>query len=82
MECDPTPGKSQTTADTGSCDGHRVSLKLDTFAWEALTEQSSELGVSIEELISFSVLYYIADIDSKRIARRLPTTRTAVDSSR
>jgi hypothetical protein len=66
-----------------SCEGHSVTLKLDTFAWEALTEQSSELGVSIEELVSFSVLYYIADIDSKRIARRLPpTTHSVVDSSR
>jgi hypothetical protein len=71
MECDPTPGRLQAKdRDDGS--GHRLALSFDTFAWEALTVQSTALGVTIEELVSFSVLYYIADLDSKRIARRLP----------
>jgi hypothetical protein len=47
-------------------------LDLDDFAWETVTEQAAELGVSVEELISFSVLYYLADLDSHRISRRLP----------
>jgi hypothetical protein len=76
MECDPTPGRSQPADrerdDRGS---RRLSLDLDAFAWEALVEQSDELGVSMEELASFSVLYYIADLDSRRIARRIPPPR-------
>lgn len=48
-------------------------VNLSDFAWQALEEESTRLGVPIEELISFSVLYYIADADSGRVARRLPT---------
>lgn len=47
-----------------------VTLRLGDFACEALAEESVRLGVSREELASFSVLYYLADLDSGRIARR------------
>jgi hypothetical protein len=50
----------------------RLTLDIDTFAWEALEEESAQQGVSIEELASFAILYYLADSDSGRIARRLP----------
>jgi hypothetical protein len=72
MECDPTPGRLQPTDREDSDCRHRLAIDLDRFAWETISEQSTELGVSVEELVSFSVLYYIADLDSKRIARRLP----------
>jgi hypothetical protein len=49
-----------------------VMLNLDDFAWEAIQEQSAELGIPAEQLIAFSVLYYLADRDSGRIARRIP----------
>lgn len=49
-------------------------LKLDDFAWEAIQDESAELGIPAEELIAFSVLYYLADRDSGRIARRVPTS--------
>lgn len=49
-----------------------LTLDFDTFAWSALAEESAALGVSIDELASFSVLYYVSDRDSGRIARRLP----------
>jgi hypothetical protein len=55
-----------------ACPAGRLTLDLDTFAWRALTEESAQLGVSIEELASFSVLYYVADRGSGRIARQLP----------
>jgi hypothetical protein len=48
-------------------------VHLSDFAWQALEEESIRLGVSIEELVGFSVLYYIADVDSGRIARSGPT---------
>jgi hypothetical protein len=51
---------------------HKVTLDLEDFAWKALEEESAQQGVSIEELARFAVLYYIADRDSGRIARRLP----------
>jgi hypothetical protein len=49
-----------------------VALELDRFAGEALADEAAALGVSIEELATFAVLYYLADLDSGRIARRLP----------
>jgi hypothetical protein len=47
-------------------------LRLDRFAWQAIGEESHRLGVPVEELARFSVLYYLADLDSGRIARRIP----------
>jgi len=51
---------------------HTIMVRLDEFGLDALIEESDRLGVSSEELASFSVLYYLADLDSGRIARRLP----------
>jgi hypothetical protein len=48
-----------------------LTLRLNGFAWEAVVEESSRLGVPVEELISFSVLYYLADLDSGRQARNV-----------
>jgi hypothetical protein len=50
---------------------HRVTVDLDRFAWEALEQEAAHLGVSVEELARFAVLYYLADGDSGRVARRL-----------
>jgi len=51
--------------------GRSLSLPMDAFAWEAVEEESARLGVSVEELVAFSVLYYLADVDSGRVARRI-----------
>jgi hypothetical protein len=48
-----------------------LSLPMDAFAWEAIEEESARLGVSVEALVAFSVLYYLADVDSGRVARRI-----------
>jgi hypothetical protein len=53
-----------------------VVLELDAFAWEALAAESADLEVQVDELVTFSVLYYLADRDSGRIARNLPTAET------
>lgn len=53
----------------------KLTLDVGAFAWVALAEESAQLGVSIEELASFSVLYYVADRGSGRIARRFPQAR-------
>ncbi|HUN77953.1 MAG TPA: hypothetical protein VMU32_03450 [Solirubrobacteraceae bacterium] len=49
-----------------------VRLDLTAFAWEALEDEAGSNGVSVAELVGFSVLYYLADRDSGRIARSLP----------
>jgi hypothetical protein len=60
----------------------KLMLKLDDFAWEAIQDESAELGISAEELIAFSVLYYLADRDSGRIARRIPTSARPTSGKR
>jgi hypothetical protein len=46
-------------------------VQLDGFAAEAIDGEAVRLGVPAAELVNFSVLYYLADIDSGRIARRV-----------
>jgi hypothetical protein len=54
-----------------------LGLELDAFGREMLAQQCGELGVSEEELIRFALLYYLADLDSGRIARRIPDAQGA-----
>jgi hypothetical protein len=49
-----------------------VTVRFEAFAWEAIREESAQLGVTAQELIAFAVMYYLADLDSGRIARRPP----------
>ncbi len=42
----------------------RLTIGLEPFAWEALEQEAARLKVSIEELASFGVLYYLADGDT------------------
>jgi hypothetical protein len=75
------------TGDDRTAEGARsVSVPLQGFAWESIAQESVRLGVPVEELISFAVLYYLADVDSGRIARRIssspyPDAATAEDSA-
>lgn len=56
-------------------------LQLDGFASKAVAEQSAQLGVSVEEFATFAVLYYLADLDSGRVARQIPPLSAAPDAS-
>jgi hypothetical protein len=46
-------------------------LRLEGFAWEAASEEAEREGLTVEELVGFAVLYYLADVDSGRIARQV-----------
>jgi hypothetical protein len=48
-----------------------VTLRLERFAWETLDEEAAREGLTLDELITFSALYYLADVDSERISRRI-----------
>jgi hypothetical protein len=50
---------------------HSVSLRVSGFAWEAIEQESERQGVSVEDLVAFAVMYYLADADSGRIARQV-----------
>jgi hypothetical protein len=81
VECEPTSTvigvcPKHSPDDSGKLSAHvtrRLTLDLDAFTREALDEEAARLGVSVEELVNFAVLYYLADRDSGRIARRPPT---------
>jgi hypothetical protein len=49
----------------------RLTLSLEGFTWRTLDEEAAREGLTVEELITFSVLYYLADVDSERISRRI-----------
>lgn len=67
MEPTPTDSRRDERA------AREVKLDLGTLAWQALDEEAGNTGMSIEELVGFSILYYLADRDSGRIARRVPS---------
>jgi hypothetical protein len=48
-----------------------VTLRMEGFAWEAIEQQCDAAGVSVEEFLVFSALYYLADVDSGRVARQI-----------
>lgn len=49
----------------------RLTLELDDFGYEALREEAARQGVPLEELLAHAVMYYLADLDSGRIAARV-----------
>jgi hypothetical protein len=49
-------------------------VRLDGFALEAVREESIRLGVTTEDVMTFAVLYYLADLDSGRISRDISTS--------
>ncbi len=46
-------------------------MRLDGLAREVIEEESARMGVPVEDLVAFATLYYLADVDSGRIARRI-----------
>jgi hypothetical protein len=49
-----------------------LELQLDPFTWTAIEQEAAQQGVSVGELATFALLYYLADVDSGRVSRRLP----------
>jgi hypothetical protein len=48
-----------------------MTVRLAGFAAEAVGAEAARLGISPDELVSFSALYYLADVDSGRIGPRV-----------
>jgi hypothetical protein len=68
----PAGGSQSASAEQSRPHGERsVTLRMDGFAWEAIEKQCDSLGVSVEDFMVFSALYYLADIDSGRVARQI-----------
>lgn len=69
---DPTD-QGMSASRSGSADSteRTLTLRLHGFAWETLEEETTREGLNTEKLIAFSVLYYLADVDSGRISRQV-----------
>lgn len=69
---DERPGGHGASANEGRKGpaAREVRLDLQALAWQALEEEARLLKMTVEEVVGFSVLYYLADRDSGRIARR------------
>ncbi len=80
MQCEPTSTviplcaepSPHGSSEPGARSPRELKLDLDAFAREALEAEATRLGVSVEELARFAVIYYLADSDSGRISRRPP----------
>lgn len=74
MTTDPNPAAVRGGSSKGepARARHKLQLEIDDFAWEALGEEAHKMGVSLEELANFALLYYLADRDSGRTARQMP----------
>lgn len=51
--------------------GQPVEFELDDETWEAVTREAGRQGVQPEILAEHAVLYFLADMDSGRLAGRL-----------
>ncbi len=52
-------------------DASRLEVQLDAFSQEALRSECERMNVTPQELVEFAIAYYLADLDSGRIARRV-----------
>jgi hypothetical protein len=48
-----------------------LTIEFDDFGWSRIREEAERQGTSPEEVVSHAVAYYMADLDSGRIAARV-----------
>ena len=48
-----------------------MTIELSDFAWSSISEEARRQGVPVEELLAHAAMYYLADLDSGRIAARV-----------
>ena len=60
--------KGDGAADAGEV---TVAIEVDDDAWEAFAREAAEQQVSPERLLGHAVLYFAADVEAGRVARRV-----------
>jgi hypothetical protein len=48
-----------------------LTIELNDFGYERAREEAERQGVSVEEVVTHAVMYYLADLDSGRAAARI-----------
>jgi hypothetical protein len=69
------PDSLRMTPRRDSVEPGSITLRLDSFSWSELERESARQEMDPSELASFAILYYLADADSGRIARRITGVR-------
>jgi hypothetical protein len=54
--------------------GDRLRIDIDDGTWRALVDAAAAQGVSLESLAEHAVLFYVADLESGRVAKGLERT--------
>jgi hypothetical protein len=63
--------KPESAHDACARTARKLTLELDDFAWESISEEAAREGLTVEELVGYALLYYLADADSGRVARQV-----------
>ena len=50
---------------------HRATISLSSFAWTSLLAEAENQGVTVEDLLAHAAMYYLADLDSGRLAAQV-----------
>ena len=50
---------------------HALAVELDDETWSGLRQEADEQGVAPDVLALHALLYFVADVDSGRVGRRL-----------
>jgi hypothetical protein len=50
---------------------HSATVQLSEFAWSALVAEAKRQQVPVEDLLAHAAMYYLADLDSGRMAARV-----------
>jgi hypothetical protein len=61
---------------------HKVEVEFDEFGWRSLTDEAHRQGVSLETLVAHAAMYYLAEADPERLARRVMWGRGDPDRKR
>jgi hypothetical protein len=73
-------GASEGPGGSGEPDepsSRELRIRLDPFTHEVLEQEAARMDSSVEEFVRFAAVYYLADLDSGRIARHLPSSPPA-----
>jgi hypothetical protein len=65
----PVPRFARRRATDG--DSAAMDVRIDDATWDVLVEEAERQGVDVEQLASHAILYFLADLDSGRLAGRL-----------
>lgn len=71
-----------STARSPAPSGSNLTLRLGEFAWTQLREEAARQNATEEDVAVFAILYYLADVDSGRVARQLPHAARGDDPAR